>query len=183
MNWTRLPYLWPLLAVAALLLAGCQLSQVMPSIAPPSTNGKVEIPFETVALNENGANIDAHAMQEGPRLLLLTSPEQLAGIQDQVNPETWAALQQTDFQQYAIVALFRGRKPSTNYQTVIERIERQGNRLIVYAQFWEPNPAWASATTETSPYHLVKIDRRQVPVSSVELVLQSYVVTPTPPAR
>jgi hypothetical protein len=183
MNRTRVPRLWPLLVVTALLLAGCQLSPVMPSVATPSTNGEVEIPFETVALNEGGANIDAHAMREGSRLLLLTSSEQLAGIQDQVNPETWADLQQTDFQQYVVVALFRGLKPSTNYQTVIERIARQGNRLIVYAQFWEPNPAYASAAAETSPYHLVKIDRRQVPVSSVELVLQSYVLTPTPPAK
>lgn len=180
MNWTRLPSLWPLLAVAALLLAGCQLSQVMPPAAAPPASGEVEIPFETIALDEIGVNVELGLI---PQLILLTSSDDAAKIKDWVKAEVYTQLESLDFEQYAIVALFRGRKPSTNYQTVIERIERQGNRLIVYAQFWEPNPAWASATTETSPYHLVKIDRRQVPVSSVELVLQSYVVTPTPPAR
>jgi hypothetical protein len=180
MNWTRLPHLWPLLAVAALLLAGCQLSQVMPPAAAPPASGEVEIPFETIALDEIGVNDELGLI---PQLILLTSSDDAAKIKDWVKAEVYTQLESLDFEQYAIVALFRGRKPSTNYQTVIERIERQGNRLIVYAQFWEPNPAWESATAETSPYHLVKIDRRQVPVSSVELVLQSYVVTPTPPAR
>ncbi|BAM01517.1 protease complex subunit PrcB family protein [Caldilinea aerophila] len=180
MNWTRLPSLWPLLAVAALLLAGCQLSQVMPPAAAPPASGEVEIPFETIALDEIGVNVELGLI---PQLILLTSSDDAAKIKDWVKAEVYTQLESLDFEQYAIVALFRGRKPSTNYQTVIERIERQGNRLIVYAQFWEPNPAWASATTETSPYHLVKIDRRQVPVSSVELVLQAHMLTPTPPAR
>jgi hypothetical protein len=180
MNWTRLPSLWPLLAVAALLLAGCQLSQVMPPAAAPPASGEVEIPFETIALDEIGVNVELGLI---PQLILLTSSDDAAKIKDWVKAEVYTQLESLDFEQYAIVALFRGRKPSTNYQTVIERIERQGNRLIVYAQFWEPNPAWESATTETSPYHLVKIDRCQVPVSSVELVLQAHMLTPTPPAR
>ena len=183
MNHIPVPRLWPLLVVAALLLTGCQLSPVTPPVAAYPTSGEVEIPFETVALNEGGANIDAHAMREGSQLLLLTSSEQLAGIQEQVNPQTLADVQQVDFQQYAVIALFRGTKPSTNYQTVIERIAKEDDRMIIYAQFWEPNPAWESATAETRPYHIVKIGRRQVPVSSVELVLQSYVLTPTPPAK
>ncbi|HQY91490.1 protease complex subunit PrcB family protein [Caldilinea sp.] len=183
MNQMRAPGYWSLLIAAALLLAGCHLSPVTLPAATPPTNGEIEIPFETVAVNESGANIDAHVMREGPQLLLLTSPNQIVSIQDQVNPETWTDLQQVDFQQYAVVALFRGLKPSTNYQTIIERITRQDDRLIVYAQFWEPNPVWESAAAETRPFHLVKIDRSQVPASSVELVLQSYVLTPTPPAR
>ena len=116
-------------------------------------------------------------------MLLLTSPNQLVRFQDQVNPETRTDLQQVDFQQYAVVALLRGRKPSTNSQTVIERITRQDDRLTVYAQFWEPNPAYASAAAETSPYHLVKIDSAQLPAQPVELVLQPYGLTPTPPVQ
>ena len=183
MNQMRAPGYWSLLIAAALLLAGCHLSPVTLPAATPPTTGEIEIPFETVAVNESGANIDAHVMREGAQLLLLTSPNQLVSIQDQVNPETWAHLQQVDFQQHAVVALFRGRKPSTNYQTVIERITRQDDRLIVYAQFWEPNPAYASAAAETSPYHLVKIDSSQIPAQPVELVLQPYVLTPTPPVQ
>jgi hypothetical protein len=154
----------------------------LPATAPPAS-GEVDVPFETVAVNESGANIDAHVMREGAQLLLLTSPNQLVSTQDQVNPETWSDLQQVDFPQHAVVALFRGRKPSTNYQTMIERITRRNDRLIVYAQFWEPNPAYASAAAETSPYHLVKIDISQLPAQPVELVLQPYELTPTPPAQ
>uniref|UniRef100_A0A7C1JKQ9 Protease complex subunit PrcB family protein n=1 Tax=Caldilinea aerophila TaxID=133453 RepID=A0A7C1JKQ9_9CHLR len=180
MNWTRLPSLWPLLAVAALLLAGCQLSQVMPPAAAPPASGEVEIPFETIALDEIGVNYELSLI---PQLILLTSSDDAAKIKDWVKAEVYTQLESLDFEQYAVIALFRGPQDSHNYQTVIERITRQNSRLTVYAQFWEPNPAWASATAETSPYHLVKIDRRQVPVSSVELVLQAHMLTPTPPAR
>ncbi|PMB19432.1 hypothetical protein CEN47_23205, partial [Fischerella thermalis CCMEE 5319] len=123
MNWTRLPSLWPLLAVAALLLAGCQLSQVMPPAAAPPASGEVEIPFETIALDEIGVNVELGLI---PQLILLTSSDDAAKIKDWVKAEVYTQLESLDFEQYAIVALFRGRKPSTNYQTVIERIERQG---------------------------------------------------------
>lgn len=102
-------------------------------------------------------------------------------LQDFVNPETLAALQTVDFERNNVVALFRGFKGSSNYQTVIEQITQKNGQLIVYAQFWEPSPYFASALEITSPYHLVKIEKAQITIIEPTLVLHSYVLTPTPP--
>lgn len=153
---------------------------------PPSgTPGEVEVPFETIALNDSGGDIDItlHEIGGEPQVLLLTGPDQLPGIESWVNPPTWAALQQVDFQHDAVIALFRGHKPSSNYQTIIERITRQADRLMIHAQFWEPSPHWASTAAETFPYHIVKIARHDVSSGQLELVLAPTLITPTPPTR
>lgn len=180
MNRIRVPCLWPLLVVATLLLAGCQLSPVTPPAAAPLTSGEVEIPFETIALDEIGVNVE---LSQTPQLILLTSSDDAAKIKDWVKAEAYTQLESLDFEQYAAIALFRGPQASHNFHTVIERITRQNSRLIVYAQFWWPNPAWESAAEMTSPYHLVKVNKRQIPGSPIELTLQAHMVTPTPPAR
>jgi hypothetical protein len=180
MNYIRVPRLWPLLVVAALLLAGCQLSPVTPPAAAPPTSGETEIPFETVALDEIGV---IAGLGGEPQLILLTSRDDAASIKDWVKPEVYTQLESLNFEQYAVLALFRGLQGSHNYLTIIERITRQDNRLIVYAQFWWPGSAYASAAAMTSPYHLVKLNKRQIPGSPLELALQAHIVTPTPPAK
>ena len=140
--------------------------------------------FETVALNESGTNIDVNHMRDEIQLLLLLSSDDITFIQDQVNPETLLQLHNINFNEYVVIALFRGRKPSDNYQTMIERIFQKEDELAIQAQFWEPNPQWMSADAITSPYHLVKVARRHIPdLSKVKLTLHSIPITPTPPAR
>ena len=174
-----------LLLVLMTVTAACQVPMPLPT-PPPSTPGEVAVPFATIALNDSGGDIDItqHEIGGQPQVLLLTSPDQLAGLESWVNPPTWAALQQVDFQHDAVIALFRGRKPTTNYQTIIEQITKQDNRLMVYAQFWEPNPAYyASGAAITSPYHVVKVARQDLPSEQPELVLAPTLITPTPPAN
>jgi len=176
-----------LLLLAAMLLGGCQVSTTAPqptgapTIALPAASGEVDVPFETIALEENGLGIPYDETRVDSQLLLLTSPDQIEEIKSWVTAEALADLQQVAFEQYDVVALFRGEQGGTNHQTVIERITKQNNRLVVYAQFWEPSSTMASGAAITSPYHLVKIDKQQVPSQQLELVLQARMLTPTPP--
>ena len=173
-----------LLLVLMTVTAACQVPMPLPT-PPPSTPGEVAVPFATIALNDSGGDIDItqHEIGGKPQGLLLTSPDQLAGLESWVNPPTWAALQQVDFQRDAVIALFRGRKPSSNYQTIIERITKQADKLIIHAQFWEPSPHWASKAEVTFPYHVVKISQHDVSSGQLELVLAPTLITPTPPAN
>ncbi len=176
------------LLLAALLLGGCHASTSLPpptgapTVTIPAGGGEVDVAFETIARNEGGMGITYDPTRLEPQLLLLTSSEQLGDIESQLAPQTLAALQQVDFAQYAVVALFRGHKGSLNFPTVIERITRQNDRLIVYAQFWEPSSTMASGAEVTYPFHLVKVNKREVASASLQLVLQSRLLTPTPSA-
>lgn len=169
--------------VSVLFLILAALAACQPIVAPTKQANEIDVPFETVVLNEGEVGIDLNKVSPEPQLLLLTSPDELVMIADNVNSDTLAALQQIDFQRFSVIVLLRGRKPSYNYQTVIERITKRGNQLVVYSQFWEPNPVYPVAAAETSPYHLVTVDKQMAPVESIELVLQAHSRTPTPPAR
>lgn len=136
------------------------------------------IEFETVVID--GCKVEKGEVQ----LFLITTREEIAIIEDQVNQATQQQLQNIDFNEYIVLALLRGLKPSNNYQTLIEHIVQQEHRLTIYAQFWEPSPYWSSTSAETSPCHLVKVARQDIlDLSQVELVLQAIPLTPTPPAN
>ncbi len=141
---------------------------------------EVELPFETIERN------DSHSAEEGyvglePCAVLVTNQddvERLEGLISQVALDQLAGL---NFEQYFVVAVLRGRQPTSGYNTIIERVAKQGDKIVVYAQFWEPSPHWEVQSAETSPYHLIRVHKDDTVLRETELVLQSQVVTPTPP--
>jgi hypothetical protein len=174
--WIGVAGLWLLTATA------CQFS-TSPFVSPLEVDPSIsaterEIPFQTVALEEWGNGYEGAE----PLLLLVTQADELQQFATWLKPDHLQALNQIAFTEVAVVVLFRGLKGSSNYRTVIERITQRDGQLVVYAQFWEPNPQWASAAAETSPYHIVTISRAYLEPMTVEPQLQSYVLTPTPPA-
>ncbi|CAN5679817.1 hypothetical protein BH10CHL1_BH10CHL1_34870 [soil metagenome] len=162
-----------LILTALNTLAACQ-TNATPTLQP----GEVNVPFETIAQDQWGVDKDLSRLK--PKLFLLAAQADLAQVKDLIEPKVMSQLEQINFQQYVIVALFRGTKPSSNYQTVITRMTQKNDELIVYAELYEPNTAYASATAETSPYHIVKVARNNINVAKAKLVLQSIVLTPTP---
>ncbi len=151
------------------------------SISPlssPLPGGSMSLPFETLSYEEWGGGYEG----QEPLLLLITQPAEIEQVEPWLAPEVQVALNGVDFTENDVVALFRGVMPSSNYQTVIEQIVLQEQRLVVHAQFWEPNPAWESATVHTSPHHLVTIPKIVGQSPQLQLVLRSTPITPTPPA-
>jgi hypothetical protein len=169
-----------LLLVLMIVTAACQLQLPTPPSPVPTPFG-VEIPFETIEVSEGGGGVETLEPVAGPRLLLLMAPDEVVELESNISSQAYAELRQVDFQQFVVIALLRGRKPYTNFQTVIEQVWRQDNRLLVYAQFWEPSPFYGSAPVVTSPYHLIKVARYDLPSGQPELVLVPIPLTPTPP--
>ncbi len=152
------------------------------SISPlssPLPGGSMSLPFETLSYEEWGGGYEG----QEPLLLLITQPAEVERVEPWLAPEVQVALNGVDFTENDVVALFRGVMPSSNYQTKIEQIVLQERRLVVHAQFWEPNPAWESATVHTSPHHLVTIPKIVGQSPQLQLVLRSTPITPTPPAK
>lgn len=55
------------------------------------------------------------------------------------------------------VAAFQGEQSSGGYSIHIERIERNGDQLVVHAKFSEPAPGSMNTMALTSPVHVVAI--------------------------
>lgn len=127
--------------------------------------------FETISLETYGVAVDFE--DTFPKLFLLVEPADIAQVEALLTPQDRQTLQEIDFEEYAVIGLFRGREPSSNYDTVITRLTKYyGSTLIVEATFYVPGSLGLSHAVVTSPYHLVKVPKAQVS----RLELQSRVV-------
>lgn len=59
------------------------------------------------------------------------------------------------------IGVFAGAQRTGGFAVRVERIERDGDRLVVRAQFTEPPPGALTIQVLTSPAQLVSIDRQQ----------------------
>ena len=179
-----------LVTLSALLvlsgLCGCggttpvAVSNKAPSTAP-TMSGETELPFETVEFVGN--DVGGSYREREPRLVVVTTRQEIDRIEGLVSSETLAQLKELDFQQYFVIGLYRGSRGSSGYATIIERIARREDKIVVYAQFWEPSPHYVVFDTVTSPYHLVKVRKERGMSEETKVVLNPRVVTPTPPFR
>lgn len=177
---TRLACTLALLMV--LLLAACQLPVTTPVPVPTPTlaPNEADVPFETIVQDQYGAQSGTD-LAVGGRLMWLTEPQQLDTIREYVTPDALEKVQQVDFSRYDVVALFRGDRGSSDWQTMINRITRRDNHLIVHALLYEPNPHFGATQGYTSPYHIVKIVKPTPDTWVRELVLEPTFLTPEAP--
>lgn len=118
-----------------------------------------------------------------PRVVLVTNQDDAIQLTGLISQEALDLLAELDFKQYSAIVVFCGQRASSGYDVIIERLVRKNDTIIVYTQFWEPSPYWEVLDTETSPYHLIEVRRDDNVSQEIELVLQSPVVTPTPPSH
>jgi hypothetical protein len=72
-----------------------------------------------------------------------------------------------------LVAAFQGSMRTAGYAIRIDRIERDGERLVVHATFTEPAPGGITAQVITSPAHVVAITRQDGAGLRVAVLLDS----------
>ena len=137
---------------------------------------ETELPFETIERSDYGD----YSIRE-PRVVLVTSRQEIDQLEGLVSQESLDQLAELDFQQYFAIAVFRGAQATSGYDVIVERVARQGDKMVIYAQFWEPSPHWEILNEVTSPYHLIRVRRDDGVSQETELVFQRLLVTPTPP--
>jgi hypothetical protein len=143
---------------------------------------ETQLPFETIERNDNYSAEEGYGGLE-PRVVLVTTRQEIDQVEGLIGQAALDHLAELNFEEYFAIALFRGRQPYSGYATLIERVARRGDKVVVYAQLWEPSPHYEVLHIETSPYHLIKVRRDDGVSQETELVFQSQIVTPTPPSR
>lgn len=135
-----------------LVLAACR------PITAPTQPEEVEVPFQSLAVEEWGANF-ADIFTREPHVFLITSAAELSLLKPYILPEHLDLAHQTNFTTSAVIVLLRDVQPGSKHQVVIERITKRDNTLVIHARYYEPGPGEEAAAAETLPYHLVKIRR------------------------
>lgn len=179
MNRIRVPCLWPLLLVAALLLTGCPSPSSLVTVSPlltPTVVAGMTLPFETILQGQESDYEGAESL-----LLLVDNPEDAARVLEyltlHVAPdqrEAFAAQVQNSVYTPDVIALFRETKATSGYEVNIERVVRRDNEVHLYVSFWEPGPSYPVTMAETSSYHVVKLLQPVENADRLQLVLHSY---------
>lgn len=141
-----------------LSMVACQSELATPTLQP----GETEIPFESLFLDESGQNFQLTAEQE---VAILRSPNDVIKLQSLISPEAFQKLQEVNFAQQRVVALFHVDVGGcSGFGVTIERLVRTRDILIVYANFWQP-PSGGECAEEGlfSPYHFVLVPKEAMP--------------------
>jgi hypothetical protein len=111
---------------------------------------ETELPFETIEHRES-AGVIWEAKE--PELMIMSTPEDLAQINDLFTKDAQAQLRAMDFDTYFAIASFLGRQGDSHEGIQIERAVRRGDAISVYVHVGKPG----MFEIVSSPYHLVKV--------------------------
>lgn len=161
------------------VLTGCG-AEISPSTPAPKG---IELSFETIEQDNWGRSEEVAYSAQEPRFVLINSVQDISRLGTWVSPTAIEQLTTMNFDRYFAIAVFRGRQASSGYDTIIKRVTQQGDRIVIYVEFWEPSPYWEIAAVATSPYHLIKVRREVGDTRKFKVILQSPIITPTPPFR
>lgn len=148
------------------IAVACQAQDATPTLQP----GEVEVPFETLVLNGEGSNVVTPSHQ----LFAITDGADVTQLQPLMEPEAYQQIQEVDFSNYSIIALFRvpGRG-CAGYGVTVERLVLRESSLTVSAHDWEPIGGTACSETTLSAFHVVKVHKETVDLARVNLLLQN----------
>lgn len=139
---------------------------------------EVDLSFETVEQRDASGTGQVYQDRQ-PGLIVITTPEEAASLDALVTPEAQARLQSLDYDAYFASVVFQGRKSTTGYGIAVERITRFENKVTIRAQSLEPKPNAEKAPEETSPYHVIQVQKSGTwgqPIS-FDLIVDNVVVT------
>ena len=119
---------------------------------------EIDLTFETIEQKEWAGTGQSYEARE-PGSIVISSLQDIANLDKLVTDEAMTQLQELDYDNYFVLVVFQGRKPTTGYRVQIDHITRTGKIINVYTQFLEPKPDEAKADAITSPYHLVQVQK------------------------
>ncbi len=120
--------------------------------------------FETIELQfESPGTGDKQYQDKSPRISVISSSEDVTAFDGTISTESQQVLMDTDYDQYLVVIAFHGQIETTGYGIGIKRITQSGRNVRVYTELIRPKPDQLLGLMVTSPYHIVRLDRKDIP--------------------
>ena len=116
------------------------------------------LPFETIGQKEWSGTGKPYELRE-PNLVIISRPEEVDHLNGWITEDARNKLLAVDYSDYFALLVLQGLKPSTDYKVSINRITRIESIVNIYVEFLEPEPNKSVGAMETSPYHLVKVQK------------------------
>jgi hypothetical protein len=118
----------------------------------------VELAFETIETADFPGTGDEYP-GENPRMVIIARAEERDALGDTISLSAQDELRKVDFNQVFVLAVFQGLKGTNMYGVDIQRVTKSGNTITIFAHFTERNPELEASAVNTSPYHIVKVQK------------------------
>jgi hypothetical protein len=103
---------------------------------------------QAIAFLDHGTTQQSANDDDGPKLVVATQPGPTGLAELATNPQSGRLY----------IAVFAGAKRTGGFAVAVERVERDGDRVVVHARFTEPPPGAMVIQVLTSPAHLVSVE-------------------------
>jgi hypothetical protein len=130
----------------------------MPTIILTPTTPGVELVFETIE-RADIPGTGGEYQGKDPKMSIIARAEEIDALGDTISLSAQDELRKLDFNQYFAIAVFQGLKGTNMYGVDIQRVTKNGNAITIFTHFTERNPELAAAAINTSPYHIVKVQK------------------------
>ena len=138
---------------------------------------EVDLIFQSIEQGELGHPNYYEAM--GPGLKIVSQPEEVKNLEGLITGSAQQALLELDYSKYFVLAAFHGRRGSGGYGIQVDRVSRSDNTVKVNVELEEPKPQSVVADAETSPYHLIIVQKNGIWIQEIQfnLIADSTVLT------
>jgi hypothetical protein len=122
--------------------------------------GKTNLKFETLVSGDN------RGKSAGGRSVI-RDQETWAKVWDEIHAHVQPRppLLEVDFNKDMVIYALMGVRPSSGFNTKIENIVLEQDRLLVVVGETSPGPECMTAQVQSNPYHIVRLERSDKPVS------------------
>lgn len=126
--------------------------------SPTHVSGESAVPFQTLA-----QGFRLQSAQSEPTLLMAVDPTSRDALVSLIDPEHRDLLANVDLDKEVVLAAMWGAKPSGGYSITISKILISSADLTVNAILKEDDPNVPRLDASTFPYHLVTVNRLDLP--------------------
>jgi len=118
---------------------------------------ETKMSFETIEQNEyiESSGYSGDEIQ----LKIVSSTDEVNELGTWVSEDSRSKIRELDFTSEFALAVFRGKMPSSGYNIEIVKVARQNTVVNLQIILLDPIPEIQKNDIETSPYHLVKIEK------------------------
>jgi hypothetical protein len=99
---------------------------------------------------------------ETPGIIIVSKIEDINSMNGLVTENSLSQLRSLNYDQYFAIAAFQGHKGDTGHNIQIDKVVRSENSVNVFVTIHDPKPGEPTGAMETSPYHLVRIQKTDI---------------------
>ncbi len=138
-------------------LGACSSGARETALLSPTIEG-IDLSFETIEQLEWSPE-GRYFESGGPGVIIASETDDISDLIGLVSADCIDKLEKLNFDKSFVIGVFHGWRPSTGYGIQIDRLIRSENSVNIFITLHEPKPNEPTGAMETSPYHVVKLQK------------------------